>query len=253
MHPLSLAEVDPHFGASSVPDLLRFGGFPEPFFAQSEKSWKRWQLERSRQVLRDDLRDLERVEEVMLVSLLAERLPALVGSPLSINALKQDLQVGHATVKNWLQILERLFVLFRIAPFGSPKIRAVKKEMKGYMWDWSLVEENGPRFENMVASQLLKYCHFLENTEGERMELRYIRDTDKREIDFVVLKAGLPLFAVECKVSVKDVLSEIGYFSQRLNIPKYYLVHLGDKDYEHAILPLRVLPFHKFVSELGLP
>ncbi len=253
LHPLSLHEVDAQCSAKTVELLLTFGGFPEPFFSQSETTLRRWQLERSRQVLRDDLRDLEKVEEVELVTRLAERLPDLIGSPLSLNALREDLQVAHATVQNWLNILERLFVVFRVLPFGSSKIRAVKKEAKAYLWDWMSVPEPGPRFENLVASQLLKYCHFVENTEGHPMELRYIRDTDKREIDFVVIKKGKPLFAVECHLRDTPVSASLPYFAERLQIPQFYLVHRGTKDYEHATLPLRILPFHTFVKELGLP
>ncbi len=253
LHPFSLREVDKECHAATADALMKFGGFPEPFLAQSERNLRRWHLERTHQVLRDDLRDLQKVEEVSLIVHLVDHLPNLVGSPLSINGLREDLQVAHATVSNWLGILEKLYVMFRIPPFGAPRIRAVKKEMKAYMWDWSVVTDEGPRFENMVASQLLKYCHFVENTEGYRMELLYIRDTDKREIDFVVTQEGKPLFAVECKLSDRDVAPAIAYFAQRLKIPVYYCVHMGTKDYEHATLPLRVLPFDRFVAELGLP
>lgn len=253
LHPLSLAEVDSRHHPATVESLLQFGGFPEPFLSQSEKKLRRWQRERMHQVLRDDLRDLEKVEEVMLIGRLAERLPELVGSPLSLNALREDLQVAHKTVQNWLNILERLFVLFRIAPFGSPKIRAVKKEMKAYLWDWSMVEEPGDRFENFVACQLLKYCHFIEDTEGYPMELRYLRDTDKREVDFVVLKQNRPLFAVECQLRAKPVNPAIAYFSERLSLPRCYLVHRESADYEHATLPLRVLPFHRLAQECRIP
>ena len=85
------------------------------------------------------------------------------------------------------------------------------------------------------------------------MELRYIRDTDKREVDFVVLKEGKPQFAVECKLTDTHLPPAIAYFSERLKIPRYYLVHTGSKDYEHGTLPLRVLPFQEFVRELKLP
>lgn len=253
LHPLSLKEIDPGRRRSTTEALLKFGGFPEPFLAHSEIKWRRWQTERARQVLRDDLRDLEKVDEIVLISRLAEHLTRLIGSPLSINALREDLQVAHQTVQNWLNILERLFVLFRIAPFGAPKIRAVKKEMKAYLWDWSLVSDPGPRFENLVASQLLKYCHFVEQTQGYPMELRYIRDTDKRETDFVILKNNVPLFAVESQLNDRDIPAAIPYFAQRLKISKFYLVHFGRKDYAHASLPLRVLPFEKFTEELDLP
>lgn len=253
LHPLSLREVDPGFKRSSVDSLMTFGGFPEPFFGQSKTKHRRWQLERSRQVLKEDLRDLEKVEDVTMVARLAERIPALVGSPLSVNSLTEDLQVAHRTVQKWLIILERLFVIFRISPFGSPKIRAVKKEQKAYLWDWSLVAEPGLRFENFVASQLLKYCDYLEDAEGHHMELRYLRDTDKREVDFVVIQNGKPLFAVECKLKDQPANSAIVYYVNRLSIPKFYQIHLGEKDYEHATLPVRVCPFEVFVKECRLP
>lgn len=156
-------------------------------------------------------------------------------------------------MKNWLAILERLCVLFRLAPFGAARIRAVKKEQKAYLWDWSAVEELGPRFENLVASQLLKYCDFVESTEGYPMELRYLRDIDRREVDFVVLQKGKPMFAVDCQLSDTSINRAIPYVAQRSGIPQFYCVHLGAKDYEHATLPLRVCPFHTFVHELRLP
>jgi len=56
------------------------------------------------------------------------RLPDLVGSPLSVNALREDLQISHKALSSWTQALERLYAVFRLAPFGAPRIRAVKKE-----------------------------------------------------------------------------------------------------------------------------
>lgn len=253
LHPLTLGEVDPKFQAESAEPLLKLGGFPEPFYSGSEQLARRWRLTRLAQVLREDLRDLERVHEISLIQLLSERIPQVVGSPLSINSLREDLNVAHQTIQLWVNILERLYVLFRIPPFGAVKIRAVKKENKAYLWDWASVEQEGPRFENMVASHLLKYCHFIEDTEGYPMELRYIRDTDKREVDFVVLKNKKPLFAVECHVSETNISPSIPYFAERTSIPYFYQVHLGKKDYEHATLPIRVLPFHTFVKTLELP
>jgi uncharacterized protein len=252
LHPLTLPELDKKFSQNTLEQLMKFGGFPEPFLAASERVWRRWQKERSHQVLKDDLRDLERVEEIDLIAHLAERLPDLIGSPLSINSLREDLQVSHATLKKWLTILEKLFVFFRLSPFGAPKIRAVKKEQKPYMWDWSLVSEPGHRFENLVASHLLKYCHFHEDAHGHNMELRYIRDTDKREVDFVVIKNNKPLFAVECKTNKTDVAPALRYFAERTSIPKFYQVHMGENDFEHALLPIRVLPFSTFCKEENL-
>ena len=67
-------------------------------------------------------------------------LPDLFGSPLSINALREDLQVCHQSVSRWKGMLENLYMIFRIYPFGTPKIRAVKKEAKHYHLDWTVVK-----------------------------------------------------------------------------------------------------------------
>jgi len=251
LHPFSLGEL----GAAATPDgldaLLRFGGFPEPFLLRDPREHRIWQRDRVTRVVRDDLRDLEHVREISLVEQLVDLLPARVGSPLSIKSLREDLLVDHKTVERWVTILEHLYVCFRIAPFGPPKVRAVKKERKLYLWDWSMAPEGGPRFENLVASQLLKYCHFVEDTEGYAMELRFLRDTDKREVDFVVLRAGAPLFAVECKSGDRTVSSAVRYFAERTAIPRFFQVHRGDRHYESG--RVTVLPFGAFCRELGLP
>lgn len=150
LHPFSLPELSAHAGRSDLEALLRFGGFPEPLFAQDEVSLRLWHRERVSRIVREDLRDLERVREISLVEHLVDLLPARVGSPLSVANLSQDLEVDHKTADRWLQTLENLYVCFRVPPFGAPRIRAVKKERKLYLWDWSAVEPLGPRFENLV-------------------------------------------------------------------------------------------------------
>jgi len=251
LHPFSLGELSASPTKSDVDTLLRFGGFPEPFLLQDERELRIWQRDRVSRVVRDDLRDLEHVREISLVEHLVELLPSRVGSPLSIKSLREDLEVDHKTVDRWLTVLENLYLCFRISPFGAPKIRAVKKERKLYLWDWSMTPEGGPRFENLVASQLLKYCHFLEDTEGYAMELRFLRDTDQREVDFVVLKNRKPMFAVECKSGDRGVSPAIRYFAERTSIPRFFQVHLGDRHFETGAVT--VIPFRTFCRELDLP
>ena len=251
LHPFSLREINTDPSQSDVQRLLKYGGFPEPFLVAEEKFWRRWQRERLQRVIYEDIRDLENIKEISLLELLAEELPNRVGAPLSVKKLKELLQVAHETVERWLKIFERMYYCYRIPPYGSPKVRAVKKEQKLYLWDWSIVPDSGPRFENFIASQLLKYCHLMEDTEGFRMDLRFIRDTDKREIDFVVLKDGRPMFAVECKSGEKSVNPALFYFMERTPIPKFYQVHEGRKDYEKN--GVRVLPVQIFCKELDLP
>jgi predicted AAA+ superfamily ATPase len=251
LHPFSLPELEHVTGAPDLEALLKFGGFPEPLFRQDETEHRLWQRDRLARVVREDLRDLEHVREVSLIEHLVDLLPNRVGSPLSVKNLSQDLEVDHKTVERWIQILENLYVCFRVAPFGAPRVRAVKKERKLYLWDWSAIEETGPRFENLVAAQLLKYCHFIEDTQGLPMELRYLRDTDRREVDFVVLRKGKPLFAVECKVSDRAADPALGYFAERTGIPRFFQVHLGQAHFERG--RVTVLPFPRLCKELRLP
>lgn len=178
-------------------------------------------------------------------------LPPRVGSPLSVNNLGGDLEVDRKTVERWLQILENMYVCFRIPPYGPPRVRAVKKERKLYLLDWSAVEDPGPRFENLVASALLKYRHFIEDTQGIPMDLRYLRDTDKREVDFVVTRARSPMFAVECKTSERKIDPSLKYFAERTPIPRFFQVHLGEEHHQRGKVTL--LPFERFRRELALP
>ena len=251
LHPFSLRELAATPSQSDLEALLKFGGFPEPLLAANARAWRRWQRERLSRVVHDDLRDLENVRQVASVELLVEALPSRVGSPLSIRSLAEDLQVAHATVERWLRILENLYVCFRIPPFGAPRIRAVKKENKLYLWDWSQTSDPGPRFENLVACQLLKYCHHQEDTQGHRMELRFLRDTDGREVDFVVLRDGAPLFAVECKAGERGADPNIAYFRERAPVRDFYQVHLGEQD--KLVGGTRILPFRAFCDALEMP
>jgi uncharacterized protein len=251
LHPFSMAEINAESTMNDFNLLFKFGGFPEPYLRGDEKFWRRWQKERLQRIIYDDIRDLENIKEISLLELLAGELPNRVGSPLSIKNLKEILQVAHESVERWIKIFERMYFCFRVPPYGPRNIRAVKKEQKLYLWDWSAVPEEGPKFENFIASHLLKYCHFIEDTEGYEMDLRFLRDTDKRETDFVVLKEGKPLFAVECKSGEKNVNPSLFYFMERTQIPKFYQVHTGKKDYEKK--GVRVLPVQKLIKELSLP
>lgn len=251
LHPFTIGELEASASPSDLKALLQFGGFPEPLLAGNTRLWRRWQRERVSRVVYEDLRDLENVREIALVELLVEALPDRVGSPLSVRSLSEDLQVAHATVNRWLEILENLYLCFRISPFGAPKIRAVKKEAKLYFWDWSQTPSPGARFENLVACHLLKYCHHIEDTQGYAMELRFIRDTDRREVDFVVLRDRQPEFAVECKTGERSPSPAIDYFRQRTTINDFFQVHLGTRDFISN--RTRVLPFQRFCQELSLP
>ena len=130
LHPLTLDEISPDCSASQVPNLLRFGGFPEPQIKSSETHWKRWERERAKRVIFEDLVSLENVRNVSQVELLASLLPHRIGSLLSINNLSTDLQVAFETTEKWVSMLENLYVCFRISPWTNSTLRSLKKRKK---------------------------------------------------------------------------------------------------------------------------
>lgn len=246
LHPFTLPELSKDCEKGLVVDLLKYGGFPEPFIKQDVRFLKRWHNERNYRIINQDVRDLSGVKEISNLEMLIEAIKPRVSSLLSINSLAEDLQVSPHTINSYLDIFDNLYISFRISPYGKDRIKAVKKIQKIYLWDWSELSSDGAKFENMVASHLLKFCHFHEDYNGDKMELRYLRDVDGREIDFVVIKNKEPIFLVECKYGEKNLNPALQYYKTRLKIPKAYQVHLGTKDEGNPEDRGRIIPFNKF-------
>ncbi len=245
LHPFSVAEL----GLTTpreLRDLLALGGFPEPFLSGSAVQAKRWSREYRVRLIREEVTSLESVQDLGNLELLSLRLPELVGAPLSINALREDLQVSHTTLRNWLDILERLYAVFRLPPFGAPRIRAVKKAQKHYLLDWSVVPDEAARFENLVAAHLLKWVHYQQDAAGRDLELRYFRDVDGREVDFVVTENRRPIQLVECKWKDDEIAKGLRYLKARFPAAAAYQISArGDKDFVSAedIRVCNALPF----------
>ena len=214
LHPLTVDELDIRSQAE-LEILLKLGGFPEPFLSGSQKQARRWIREFRTRIVNEDIRDLELTQKLSSMELLLLRLPQLVGSPLSINALREDLNCAHKTVSSWLSIFERMYLIYRISPLGSPKIRAVKKEQKHYHYNWAEVEDEGLRFENLVASHILKWVHFIQDWEGRDVDLVYFRDVDGREVDLIITESNQPICAIECKLRFRGISKNLKYFKSK--------------------------------------
>ena len=231
LHPLSVKELQ-ITEQDDFLELLQLGGFPEPYFSKSEIEAKRWSVNYRSLLVNQESPAIETISDLSKLELLSLRLPELVGSPLSLNALREDLQIAHKTVSRWLDIFENIYMIFRLPPFGSPLIRAVKKEQKHYHFDWSLIPDQAARFENMVASHLLKWVHFQRDVFGEEMELRYFRDTDKREVDFCITNNNTPQIFVECKWTDNSTSPHLHYLQKKFPAAKFYQISAtGEKSF----------------------
>ncbi len=249
LHPFSLNEVSTG-EKDDLLSLFHYGGFPEPFLLASEKETRRWSRDYRSRVINEDLSSLENVKDISLLELLALRLPELVGSPLSINAIRHDLQVTHQSVSRWLLMLERVFMIFRVYPFGAPNIRAVKKEAKHYHYDWTVLEDKAVRFENLVACHLLKWTHFQQDYEGIDIDLRYFRDIDRREVDFVITKNKKPTHLIECKLKGKEVSPALKYLKIRFPEAEAFQISLYREDNFVNKDGIHVCPAYDFLLNL---
>lgn len=230
-------------------ELFIFGGFPEPFLKKDMRTLRRFHMERLERLVKEDIRDLESVRDISAIQILVELLPPKVGSLLSLNSMTEDLQVTYKTVAHWMDILEKFYYHYRIYPYNARTIRSLKKEPKMYLWDWSQISDEAARFENIIASHLLKTVHYLTDIEGYKAELFFLRDIESRETDFLVTIDRKPWFSVEVKLSSLEISKPLKYFSDKLKIPfNYQVVKKEGIDYQYE--NIRVISADKFLSAL---
>ncbi len=230
-------------------NLFVFGGFPEPFLAKDRVVLRRFHNERLERLVEEDIRDIESVRDLSALQILVEILPEKVGSLLSLNSLREDFQVAHKTIALWMDILERFYYHFRIYPFAATSIKSLRKEPKMYLWDWSQVEDEGRRLENMVASHLLKLAHFLYDKDGYMVELHFLRNVEGREVDFILTVDKKPWLALEVKFSPQEPSKNLKYFVEKLRVPfAYQAVNAPGIDFLQG--NVRVISVDKFLSGL---
>jgi len=222
LHPFDIAEHP-----ASIPDaealqrLLTLGGFPEPFLSGDEREAKRWRKERFTKIIKEDVRDLERINEIQLFSLFAQLLKSRVQGEVVFSNLAGDLKVSEKTLVRWLEILEKMYLLFVVRPYSTNIARAIQKTPKVYFYDNSDVEgDESARFENLVATHLLKRIQFIEDYEGDDCSLAYIRDKSKREVDFVVTRNKVIEYLIEVKLSDETLSPHLVYYSDKLRPKK---------------------------------
>jgi predicted AAA+ superfamily ATPase len=218
LHPITLDEEVPRLSSQEVYDrLLTVGGFPEPFFTHDEREARRWRRERFDRVLREDIQDLEPVRQTQLLQLFIDALRKRVGGIITLSHLAQDLEISPKTAKNWLTLIEKMYIAFPVYPFTHKLPRAIQKPPKVFFYDNADVEGDvGARVENLVATHLLKRLHFIEDYHGYRCELRYIRDKEGREVDFITLIDNKVIDLIEVKTHATEISSSLKYYKEKL-------------------------------------
>jgi predicted AAA+ superfamily ATPase len=229
IHPLSVGEiVSPEWAETelrspkSISDkdweaLLEHGGFPEPFLQRSPQFSRRWKSIRKAQLFREDIRDGTRIQELAQLELLADLLQSQAAQAMDYFSLSKKVGVSADTVRRWIKVLKSFYYCFSIQPWSKNVARSLIKEPKLYLWDWSLIENEGQRHENLVASHLLKAVHYWTDLGLGDFELYYLRTKDQHEVDFLITKEKKPWFLVEVKTKAKGLTPALYRFLEETN------------------------------------
>lgn len=242
--PTRICTEDPARQETAWRRLAAFSGFPEPYLAGKATTYRRWSTTYHRQLIREDIRDLTGVKNVDDMEILFSLLPSKVGSPLSIPSLSTAIRVSYNTLKSWLDLFERFYLTFSISPWTTHIARAIHKEKKVYLFDYAGIEDDGAKFENMVALELFRAVSNWNDMGWGEFGLHYIRTKEGREVDFLVSRNGKPMFLVEAKCGNSEPARNLIRFISALHVPGIQLLDRaeGFKRLTYAGCPLLVAP-----------
>ena len=215
MHPFDLKEVHKQF-KSSPDDLLetmiRVGNFPEPFISGKETFYRRWKKSHMDIILRQDLIDLSIIQDIPKLEHLIEILKRRVGSTISYSNIARDIEKDPNTVKRWVQLLENLYIIFKVTPYSKNVARSLLKDSKYYFYDVGQVVGESQKLENLVACALLKEGHYQEDINGFDFGLYFLRTKDGKEIDFLTVVDKQPTRLIEVKESDTNLSPNFNHF-----------------------------------------
>lgn len=249
--PLSPAECQKIKVPYTIDHFLERGGFPEPFLAETTIDANRWRLQYVDSLIRHDVFDYDNINNIKAIQLLFDLLRERVGSPVSYTSLAEDVNIAPNTVKKYLQILEALYIIFRITPFSHNIARSLLKEPKIYFFDIGLVKgDEGARFENFVAGCLLKHVLGKIDYQAELYSLHYLQTKEKQEVDFALAIEGEIEQIIEVKRSDPHPAPGLKYFHEKYKLPAIQVVKdLKREKLEGAI---QILAAKNYLSTLFL-
>ncbi len=265
-HPLTVAEIlhaksreEEIVPAKKISEkkfqtLWNYGGFPDPYLFANKRHFNRWKALRFQHLFYEEVRDLTRVRELSQIENLARIIQSQATKQSNINSLSKLIRASYPTVRDWIDKLTSLYFCFEVKPWSKNIARSLIKERKIYLWDWSVIEDKGARAENFIASHLLKAVHFWTDHGLGTYDLYYLRDKEKREVDFLVTKDEKPWFLVEAKYSNSQSISPaLIYFQKATGAPHAFQVVIDlpyvDVDCFSEKRPV-IVPARTFLSQL---
>lgn len=234
--------------------LWRHGGYPEPFLARDARFSRQWRSLKRQQLVRGDVRDLGRLQELGQMEALASILEERSGEQLVYANLATEVRVSVDTVRRWVDLLCGLHHGFLVRPWYRNVARSLRKEPKWFLRDWSAVEDPGRRAETFVGCHLLKAVEGWQDLGLGEFHLAYVRDKDRREVDFLVVRDRSPWILIEVKRSEEALSPALAHFQERLGIPHAFQVVIEspyvDADCFRAGRGPMSVPARTFLSQL---
>jgi predicted AAA+ superfamily ATPase len=227
IHPFSVSELisaensvflkDPsELSSEKFDKLFKYGGFPDPYNNTSDQYYNMWQSTRFKQLIHEEIRSIANIQEIYLLEVLSEILKSRAGQLLNSSNLAKQVGVTSQTVSRWTSILDRFYYCFMVRPWSKNVTRSLTKDPKIYLWDWSLIEDEGQKVENFIASHLLKFVNFYSDIGLGRFDFFYLRDIDKKEVDFLIVRDNKPFMIIESKSSETKLSKSIEHFRAQL-------------------------------------
>ena len=268
MHPFSVAETltqdlpdtkrivrqPGKVKATDFEALWRHGGYPEPFIKRDTRFSRRWQSLRLEQLVREDIRDQTQIQQIDQLELLVKLLANRSAHQLIYGNLAKEVRVSVDTIRRWIDTLCNLHLGFLVRPWFKNISRSLRKEPKWFLRDWASIEDAGDKAETFVACHLLKAVDGWNDMGLGRFELGYLRDKEKREVDFLVVRDGKPWFLAEVKYHEASMSPALKSYQDQLNAPFAFQLVI-DADYVDANCFARpggpvVVPARTLLSQL---
>jgi uncharacterized protein len=251
LFPYSLAELKQINKPTNIEKLIERSGFPEPYLAENATQANRWRLQYTNSILSTDIFEIDKIQNAKAMQLVFNLLKNKVGSPVSYQSLAEDVAVSATTIKKYIQILEALFIIFRVTPYSKNIARSLLKEPKIYFFDTALVQgDDGTKLENLVALSLLKMAYAKTDILAQEYDLHYLRTKDGLEVDFALTHKDKIENIIEVKLSDKTPSKPLVYFHEKYNLEAIQLVKYLHQ--EHHQNEIKILDAEKFLSNLYL-
>lgn len=249
--PLSPSELNQLHREVDLKRLLERGGFPEPYLAESNGEAERWRFQYVNSLITIDVLDFEKIHDLSAIRTVFELLRLRVGSPISYDSIAEDVTISPNTVKKYIHILESLYIIFKVTPYSKKIARSLLKQPKIYFFDNALVKGNaGSQFENMTAVNLLKHVYSKRDYKGQNYALHYLRDKEKREVDFVLVKDDKIEEIIEAKFSDDSLSETLRYFAKQYRLPATQIVY--NSQHSYIIDGISIVEATRFFKKLDL-